>query len=79
MSVATGRRPIDLDAKAALTALRRARRRPNVSPWRPGRLVQVVQASWCACLPRQTSFGVARTKSRSRVTCADAPCAVARC
>lgn len=27
MSVAAGRRPIDLDAEAALTALRRARRR----------------------------------------------------
>ena len=44
MSVATGRRPIDLDAEAALTALRRARRRAERLARAAGtRLVQTVQ------------------------------------
>jgi hypothetical protein len=44
MSVAAGRRPIDLDAEAALTALRRARRRAERVALATGtHLVQTVQ------------------------------------
>lgn len=44
MSVAAGKRPIDLDAEAALTALRRARRRAERVALQTGtHLVQTVQ------------------------------------
>jgi hypothetical protein len=44
MSVAAGKRPIDLDAEAALTALRRARRRAERVALATGtRLVQTVE------------------------------------
>ena len=67
MSVAAGKRPIDLDAEAALTALRRARRRAERLALTTGtRLVQTVQGKLVRVPPLDTWSDLSRTGWPSR-------------